>query len=282
MTPESRSKHVHIDGLGLHYLEWGSPRHPVLVCLHGTGDNCHIWDHFSSVASRHLRIIALDQRGHGESDWSAKPSYRCVDYVGDLERFIEALELNNVLLMGHSMGALHATAYASMKPEKVSALIHVDIEPRPPAWNKKYLQGLYENLPHAYDSVKSFVKRIKSTSPYASEELLSQFARFALEQRQDGKYYSKAHREVYSSFDEYDLRDRLGLIRCPVLVVRGEESRVMTAEAAREMTRALPGGKLVEIPQATHPVLTDNPETFAATIFEFLNDLGLVARSASF
>jgi len=151
-----------------------------MVMLHGIGDTAHIWDHFSKDAADRFRIIALDQRGHGLSDWAVPPAYRCDDYVADLDRLIHDLLLTGIILMGHSMGALHATRYASLRPEKVSGLIHADIEPFPPEWNKKYLLNLYEQLPAYYDSIDEYVGEIQKNSPYADQEMLYNIASSAL------------------------------------------------------------------------------------------------------
>jgi pimeloyl-ACP methyl ester carboxylesterase len=261
----------------LHYIEWGDPGDPLVLALHGTGDSCHTWEPFAAMASRSFHIIAMDQRGHGDSDWIVPPAYSGEDYVGDLEAFIEELGLEKPILLGHSMGALHCTTYTSMRPRNVAALIHVDIEPCPPPWNRRYLCGLYEKLPESYESEDDFVAQLRQTAPYAGEELLCRLASRSLEHSGDGRLAYKGDREVYAHFDPaYDLRERLRFIKTPALVVRGQESRVMSSGEARTMARALPRGKLVEIPRATHPVHLDNPEAFGRAVLDFLEGLGLM------
>jgi pimeloyl-ACP methyl ester carboxylesterase len=268
--PEDRF--IHTESLKLHYLEWGSDQTQTMVLLHGIGDTAHIWDHFCQDASDRFRIIALDQRGHGLSDWTVPPAYRCDDYVTDLDRLIHDLQLTGIILMGHSMGALHATRYASLRPEKVSGLIHADIEPCPPEWNKKYLLNLYEQLPAHYDSVDEYVGEIQRNSPYADREMLYNIASSALTRGKDGKYRSQFDRKVLLHFDHYDLRPYLKSIRCPSLIIRGKESRVMDNQIAEEMSRMIPQGKFTEVPRATHPLHTDNPIEFQRAIFDFLSE----------
>ena len=241
-----------------------------MILLHGTGDNAHVWDHFASSAPNHFRIIALDQRGHGESDWPRPPAYECEDYVNDLDKLIQSLHLEKVIIMGHSMGALHATRYAATKAGGVAGLIHVDIEPRPPSWNKKYLHGLYETLPDSYSSVTEFVDQPRETSPYADYQMLRSLAELALIKCNDRRLHRKFDKEVLSHFDRYDLRNDLSSVICPTLIIRGEESRVMGRKAAQEMSLAVLKGKLVEIPNATHPVHTDNPIQFQRAVLGFL------------
>ncbi len=268
----STGKFISIDNLQLHYLEWGNRHAQTMVLLHGIGDNAHIWDHFARNAAHHLRIIALDQRGHGLSDWAVPPAYRCEDYVADLDKVIQGLQLTGIILMGHSMGALHATRYASLRPENVSALIHADIEPCPPEWNKKYLLNLYEEQPAFYETVDQYVSEIRKNSPYAEQKMLYDIASHALVQGKDGKFRCRFDREALSHFDNYDLRPYLRDIQCSSLVIRGKESRVMSAQIAREISHTIRQCTFAEIEKAAHPVLTDNPTELLRVITNFLGE----------
>lgn len=269
----AEDKYIRIDGRRLHFLEWGDGPGAVLLLLHGTGDDAHVWDHFAGNAADRFRIIALDQRGHGLSDWVSPPAYHCRDYVSDLEKLVDALQLQKIILMGHSMGALHATSYAARNPDKIAALIHADIEPCPPEWNKKYLSNLYERLPSFFKSHHDYVQEMRQNSPYAEDALLDRLAAFALTEGEDGRLRLRYDREVLRHFDHYDLRASLPDIRCPALILRGEESRVMSAEIARKMSETIPRGRFVEIPKAAHPLHTDNPVEFQRMVMAFLQEL---------
>ncbi|HOI74490.1 MAG TPA: alpha/beta hydrolase [Syntrophales bacterium] len=267
-----------INGLSFRYLDWGGEGLPFLALLHGIGDSAHVWDLFAREARRHFRIVALDQRGHGRSGRPRPAAYRLDDYVGDLEAVVERLAPPNLILMGHSMGALHATAFAARHPGFAAAVVHVDIEPCPPPWNKKYLTGLYRDLPESYESVDAFVSRRMENSAHADRARLLALSPHNLRE-ENGRYYALSDREVYAHFDpDYDLRALLPGIACPVLVVRGEDSLVLPREPAEEMCRSLPRGFLAEIPRAAHPVHTDNPEAFREAVFRFLADQGLMVR----
>ncbi|MFB3925197.1 MAG: alpha/beta fold hydrolase [Syntrophales bacterium] len=278
-APES--KFVTVNRLKLHYLEWNECEEPAMILLHGIGDNGYIWEHFARMSADYFRIIAPDQRGHGRSEWAIPPAYCCDDYVSDISALIDTLKLNRLILMGHSMGALHATRYASLHPEKIAALIHVDIEPCPPAWNKKYLANLYESLPDTYESVEEYIEQARINSPFADRETLLAVALRSLDRGVDGKFRRQYDREVLRCFDAYDLRPDLRNIRCPSLIVRGRQSRVMSREKAREMSLEIPNGRLAEIPEAAHPVHTDNPRGFGRAVLDFLSGISLIARRTS-
>ncbi len=188
---------------------------------------------------------------------------------------IDSLGLEGLILLGHSMGALHASLYAALNPGRVAALIHVDIEPFPPDWNRKYLLGLYKSLPDAYASPEEYVDEIARNAPYARREHLRDLAAKALARKGD-RWHRTYDREILARFDHYDLRGRLAEIRCPTLVIRGAESRVLGREAAEQMVRLLPAGELAEIPRATHPAHLDNPDGFREAVLGFLKKHGLL------
>ena len=271
-----REQTLMLNDLRLRFLERGPVDGRPMVFLHGTGDNARTWDLIAPHLASRFRVIALDQRGHGKSGWAVPPSYQCADYMRDLAALIDSLGLEGMILLGHSMGALHASLYASLNPDRVAALIHVDIEPRPPDWNRKYLLGLYKNLPDSYAAPEDFIAEIAKNAPYARREHLQRLAEKSLIQR-DARWYRTYDREILARFDHYDLLGNLSDIRCPALVVRGAESRVLGRQAAQEMAGAIPAGEMVEIPRATHPVHLDNPDGFREAVMGFLKKNGFIA-----
>ena len=123
---EPASAFVDVDGLRLHYLDWDGSA-PPLVMLHGFSGHAHTWDRTAAVLSNQYRVLALDQRGHGDSEWA--PRYGSKPLVTDLLHFLDALKLNKVVLMGLSMGGNVAYLFAAMYPERVERLVILDIGP---------------------------------------------------------------------------------------------------------------------------------------------------------
>src|SRR5215469_11662808 len=107
------SKTLTVNGLALHYLEWGKENAPPIVCVHGYTGSA---DAFNALA-RHLQdryhLLALDVRGHGESAWSPAGAYRYEDQADDLAGFADRLGLQKFALIGTSMGGIIAMAYAA-------------------------------------------------------------------------------------------------------------------------------------------------------------------------
>lgn len=117
-----------VDGdLRLHYLDWGNPGATPLVFLHHLAGNAHYWDFFARRMSQDYHIIAVDNRGHGDSSWAG--NYSPQQYVADLTRLVDDLGLKDIVLIGHSLGGINAIIYAASRPERVARLVIVDIGP---------------------------------------------------------------------------------------------------------------------------------------------------------
>ena len=86
---QPKDKTVNVNGINLHYLDWGNEGKPKILLLHGLRGHCHSWDDVSSEFCQDYHIIALDQRGRGESDWAPSGDYSSGSYVADLESFCE-------------------------------------------------------------------------------------------------------------------------------------------------------------------------------------------------
>src|SRR5262249_18900145 len=131
MTPFGQDKFIAINGLQLHYVEWGAPGNPALVLLHGFQSNAHTWDTFSQAMAATSHGLALDQRGHGYTAWGPDGNYASEASVSDIVGFITALSLAPTVVIGHSMGGRHAAIVAADHPDKVQKVVIVDTAAEP-------------------------------------------------------------------------------------------------------------------------------------------------------
>src|SRR5262244_3350893 len=132
----ARSRVVRVGRLGLHYLEWGSADHPPLLFLHGGSAHAHWFDAVAPAFADRYHAVALDQRGHDESEWSRPPAF-----ASDLRGVIERLGWRQAVVIGHSMGGHNAMAFAAWHPEHVRALVVVDSRPSIPEERLKQLRA---------------------------------------------------------------------------------------------------------------------------------------------
>ncbi len=116
-------KTLTVNGLALHYLEWGEAEAPDIVCVHGYTGSADAFNALARDLEDRYRILALDVRGHGESAWSPTGAYSYADQAGDLAEFAKQLGLEKFVLVGTSMGGIIAMAYAAEHAERLLGLV---------------------------------------------------------------------------------------------------------------------------------------------------------------
>lgn len=274
------------DGVRLHVLEWrddagaGLPDDSPLVFLHGGGANAHWWDHLASPLSATRAVYALDFRGHGDSDHP--PERRVGAFDDDLEALVAWLGREDVILVGHSLGATVALDHAS-RFAATRALVLVDLaRGGPPEIGRRARLAL--SLRRSYRSREDAIQRFRflPESSRASEALRASIAAHSVREEGVGRFGYK--------FDPgwFGLPSRPapdpGRIHCPTLLVRGGESTLLTREAAEAFVRSLTGAPIparwVEIPEAGHHVLVDQPERLQAVLKAFLETLPTAAKAS--
>jgi pimeloyl-ACP methyl ester carboxylesterase len=259
------------DGVRLHALAWSdesalrSGESP-LVLLHGGGANARWWDHLARPLSAGRSVLALDFRGHGDSEY---PAHRVVGaFNDDLEDLVGWLAREDVILIGHSLGAAVALDHASRFPG-TSGLVLVD-----PARGGNPETGrrarLALSLRRTYRSREDAALRFRflPESSHATEALRASIGALSVREEPDGRFGYK--------FDPgwFGLPSRprpdLSRVRCPTLLVRGAESTLLTPEAVREFLAEVPSARGIEIAESGHHVLVDQPEQLLAAIERFL------------
>ena len=276
MEKEGKDNYLTINGLRLHYLEWGresGTEGECILLLHGISGHAHLWDFSVSELVGDCHLLALDLRGYGDSQWAKPPAYHSQDYMSDLVAFVTKLSLNNFVLIGHSLGSLLGTIYAASYPDRLKGLVLVDIEACPPSWQPEYLHKAGQKAQPKFNSLEGMVayERKQPTGPqFAPADVVRYNCYHGGRKLPDGKLTYKYDRTTLVHFDQYDTRALLPQIKCPALVIRGEHSVVMRAEVAQNMSRLLPRGIFKEMPNAGHIVYVDNPSGFAQAVTEFL------------
>jgi esterase len=266
---------VSLRGMRFHYLDWGGDGE-VILFLHGGGLTAHTWDIVCLALRNDYRCLALDQRGHGDSDWSPDLDYGIEAHAADIAAFAEELGLERFVLVGQSLGGMAGMLYASHDPSRLAALVLVDVGPvvRLDGANRV---ADFVMAPAELDSVDAFVEKARSFNPRRDPRLLRISLLHNLRQLPNGKWtwkYDRRHlsregfRELTNRLAE--LRDDVPRITCPVLVVRGASSDVFSDEDAEHVAGLLPKGSWVRIDGAGHTVQGDNPKALAEELRAFL------------
>src|SRR5215469_11953064 len=190
-TPtQPTSKHVTVNGLSLHYLEWGESHTPPIVCVHGYTGSA---DAFNALARRlrdRYHLLALDVRGHGESAWSPAGAYRYEDQASDLAEFARRLDLDKFVLIGTSMGGIIAMTYAAEHAARLSGLVINDIGPDAEAGTQRITQTV-GSRPDEFATLEDAMAYRREVSPITaarSAEYQRELALGVLRQRADDRW----------------------------------------------------------------------------------------------
>jgi pimeloyl-ACP methyl ester carboxylesterase len=268
----AHDRFISVNGLRLRCREWGAPPAPPAVLLHGGSAHAHWWDLFADSVADRYHVYALDLRGHGDSEHSRPPAYQVDDYVRDLAAFIEHMALTRVTLVGHSLGAMIATAYAALVPERIRSLVAVDSALKITPAGARYMERLRQFPQPVYRSRDDAVRRFRllPTHTTAEASTLRHIAAHGLRQLVDGRWTLKFDREAMAQNGPVDLTPHLQQLRCPILFVRGTHSTVLTQAGLATLLSLAPHAQAVEIPDAHHHVMLDNPTAFERAVRAFL------------
>src|SRR5215510_11949654 len=123
---------VTVNGLRIHYVDWGNPKAPPLILIHGLDRVARTFDHLVPHFTARYHVIAMDMRGHGDSGWDPEGRYLVEDHVGDVEGLVQQLGLKTITIWGNSTGGRVAQVFAGKHPDLVSAVISEDVGPERP------------------------------------------------------------------------------------------------------------------------------------------------------
>jgi pimeloyl-ACP methyl ester carboxylesterase len=274
-----RSCNIVLRQMRFHFLEWGRQDAPVIVLLHGGHQSAHSWDLVSLHLAQRYRVLALDQRGHGDSEWSRDVTYSNHEMSLDAEAFIVAMGLARPIVIGHSMGGRNTMLLLRRAPSIARAAVIVDVGPELSEKGRAAIAGFVQGN-QEFDDLDHFVRNVRQYDPYRSREHIERTVKYNMLERADGKYISKCDSNPR----------RLGIVRAsgplenitlddsanfdlPVLLVRGENSNILAPDAAERFAASLPLGRLVTVPNCGHNVHGQNTMGFIAALSGFLDSL---------
>jgi pimeloyl-ACP methyl ester carboxylesterase len=223
--------------------------------------------------SDRYHVFALDQRGHGDSEWSRELDYSIGAKAADALAFIDQERLTAPVVVGHSMGGLVAMQMALSHDDVARGFVLVDTGPElSPKGVDVVHNFVVRNV--EFDDLDDFLDNVAKHDRFRSREHIARTVKYNMMSRVDGKFVSKVdHRRVPDPSDRRLELDLLTSLLYPILVVRGAESEILEAEAAERFVTALPNGRLVTVPGAGHNVHGANTRGFLDAIGPFLADL---------
>jgi len=263
-------RYATVNGLRLHFLDWGTPTKPAMILIHGIARHAHTFDHIVSEFTRDYRVIALDMRGHGDSAWSAEGAYLVEDHVKDLEAIVRELGLARVTLWGNSTGGRVVQVYAGLHPEMVQRLIVEDVGPERPQNIAESFANRVRREAVGWASEDDLVTQLKEQSPRTPEAILRTYARFGTMRRSDGRLIWKFDPNLVKGFVETELWQYVSKITSPTLFVIGGASPIVPAETQKRLSGTLRNCEVVVMPGLGHYPNEEDTTGFLTIVNRFL------------
>ncbi|WP_280464305.1 alpha/beta fold hydrolase [Nocardia cyriacigeorgica] len=263
-------------GIELAADQYGPAEGPLVVFLHGGGQTRHSWKQTGAkLAATGMRVVTLDARGHGDSQWSAARDYRRETMVEDLIEVLGQLG-GPAVVVGASMGGITGLlATAVPGGEQISALVLVDIVTRPePEGVQRVLDFLGKHR-DGFDSLDEVADAVAEYMPHRPRPDNTDGLRRNLRQR-DGRWYWHWDPDMLAdrAEDPSEITGRMEevarTLTIPVLLVRGLQSDVVSAEGAAAFQELVPHARMVEIGGAAHTAAGDDNDAFTDAVAEFI------------
>lgn len=283
LLPGERTQFIRVNGLRLLCRHWGDPRAPALLLLHGLRGYSGTWRGLAAALCGGYHLIALDQRGRGESDWDPGQNYYTDAYLADLAAVVDHLGLERFALVGHSMGGTTAYVYAAEHPQRVAALLIEDIAPGSSieGAGAKRIVAEMATLPDSFASWAEARRYWREKRPTVSDAALEQRVAESMRMGCDGaitwRYDARGIRQTRMLPDPtriVDLWPVVARITVPTLVIRGERSDFCPLPTVERMCATNTHITSVTVPNASHYVHDDAPVPFNQHVREFLRRCG--------
>jgi pimeloyl-ACP methyl ester carboxylesterase len=271
--------HAVLHGMRFHYLDWGTRGKPPVLLLHGGGQTARTWDLCALALRPRLHCLALDQRGHGDSEWAYDFAYAPDDHAQDFAALLDHLGIARAIVVGMSMGCLNGLCFSARWPERVAAFVAVDAGPWVQMEGGRRIADFVRGADGA-QGLDDWVAAAQRFNPRRDPRLLRQSLLHNLRALPDGKLTWKTDRRRPIDLGAIEgrlatLREKLDRIRCPVLILRGAESDVFSDEDAARFAAALPDARWTSIAGAGHAIQGDKPAELVREVAAFLAERGL-------
>jgi pimeloyl-ACP methyl ester carboxylesterase len=264
---------IEVGELSLHAVCWGDPDAPPVLLLHGNGGHAHWWDALVPSLVRGRRLIALDSRGHGESDWPEPPSYRLDAYEADLLAVVEAFDLPPLPIVAHSMGGRAALHFAAHQPDRVTGLAMLDttivgIKSEEQAWYLDKIRGRREGRIHDTSEAALAGFRLIPPEPGVPDAVHRDVAHHAIGSPRPGEWRVRFDYTVLMGDGNDDLTPLFADLPFPVWIGSGADGGARPDEAR---LRTIAPELVMERFPGAHHFLLSNPAPLAAWLERFLS-----------
>jgi pimeloyl-ACP methyl ester carboxylesterase len=280
-----RSGFTMVAGRQVHYLEWGRSQAAPVICLHGGGQTAYMFEDLGAALVSSHHVFAPDLPAHGDSDAIDGMDRQAI--AATIPPVLDSFGLERGVFVGASLGGLVSITLGAAHPDHVAAIVLIDIGHRiEEAGVLRIIEFMTKH--ESFGSLDEAAAEIREYLPHRKAVRTDRLTR-NLRQRPDGRWvwkhsYGRRLREEQDragqGTEERDWRGVLdGLdqdcasLRCPVLVLRGAASDVLSSEGAEEVAALIPNARLATVEAAGHMAAGDNPASTVSLITDFLAEV---------
>jgi len=272
---EPKHGFVDVEGARIHYLHWGDRAKPGLLLAHGNGAHAHWWSFIAPFLARDYNVAAIDFSGMGDSDWRTG-GYAMEVFVREQLAVAEQTGMFALaeppVISGHSFGGFVTILTGALHGERLAGTVLIDSPVNPP--DRPRGQPPQFRAHKVYPTLAAALARFRLLPPQTSDNpfILDYVARRSL-RAVEGGYSWKFDPHIWRNFTIGDMAARLKATRCRIAVLRGEHSILMPAEVGAYMFNLLGrSAPVVDIPEAQHHVMLDQPLALVAALRTLLAD----------
>ncbi|MFZ0888719.1 MAG: alpha/beta hydrolase [Candidatus Binataceae bacterium] len=281
-THEARGGDLEVNGVRLHYLDWGGDGDPIVV-LHATGFIGRIYRPIATALTAIGHVFSYDQRGHGDSGRSPTGEYNWATTMEDLAGFITATGLTGVRGFGHSAGATAIGALASARPDLIRSAVLVEpvIFEAPEApemvWRNPFIDRTRKRR-RVFESVDAMFGNFDNKPPYSTwrKDILREYCEYATRAMPDGKRELKCPPEIearyYETSTDFDGLQRILRCEVPLLIMFGARGDSPGAGLSAKVAAAPGKRRVIDFPDAGHFLPMEKPDEVARLAIEFLRE----------
>ena len=279
MLPEIETRrYTAPSGLSIAADIGGDPAAPAVIFMHGGGQTRHSWrGAMRELLAEGYQVISLDTRGHGDSDWSPEGDYGLESLAADLKAVIATLPVPPALV-GASLGGATGLFAVGNSTEKIaSALVLVDIVPRPDPAGSERIRNFMRSRPDGFATLEEAADAVAAYNPHRPRPKDTTGLMKNLRLRSDGRLHWHWDPRIVQTPTRLEppqfvgpLLDAARRVRTPTLLVRGLMSDVVSEAGVVELAQALPGLEVCDVAEAGHMVAGDRNDAFNRGVSTFL------------
>jgi esterase len=268
-SPQDRF--ITVDGLRIHYLDYGGEGKQPLILLHGIGRVAHTFDHLAAHFTPNYHVMSVDMRGHGDSGWDPKGAYLVEDYTKDIEGMATQLRLRNIVLWGNSTGGRVAQVFAGMHPDLVAGVIAEDVGPeRPREVADSVTNRMKQEDERGWASEDELFAELKRSNARTPDEILRALVKHGSKRKADGRVIWKRDPNISNGFVPTDLWRFIRQIKSPIIYILGGRSTIVSAATQQQLKETLPQVQIESLPGLGHYPSEENTKDYLVVVDTFL------------